>query len=225
MSHSKTINNIFIVFIKGVLAGIAIGIGGWLYLKTREISHNFVLASFLFSIGLILICNFGFFLYTGKICYLFKKENAGQKPIYLIQLLVGIIGNYLGALLMGTIYKLVNSVPEFVYQMIDAKVNCPIGKLLVLGIFCGMLIYFAVEGFAKIENQFGKYVVLILCVAGFIICGFEHCIANMFYLSIDHSFTVKSVLSILMVVIGNSIGGLFIPCVTYLLTKCKGNEA
>lgn len=214
MKNSSVMKNIFILFIKGILAGISIGIGGWLYLKTREMSGNLILAAFLFSIGLILICNFGFFLYTGKICYLLKSENQKQIPRYWLQLIVGLIGNYLGALLVGTIFKMITQVPEFVYQMIETKVSYAWWKTFILGIFCGMLIYFAVEGFAKIENNFGKYIVLVLCVAGFIICGFEHCIANMFYLSLDNEVTIQSIVSIVMVILGNSVGGLLVPTVS-----------
>lgn len=213
MKSSNQIGNIFQIFIKGILAGIAIGIGGWLYIKTRETSGNLVLAAFLFSIGLILICNFGFFLYTGKICYALQKENQKQTPHYVIQLIIGLIGNYLGALLMGTLFRLVTETPEFVYSMIENKLSYAWWQTCILAIFCGMLIYFAVEGFAKIENPFGKYVVLTLCVAGFILCGFEHCIANMFYLSIDSEITIKSVGSILLVILGNSIGGLLVPTI------------
>lgn len=213
MKSSNRIGNMFQIFIKGILAGIAIGIGGWLYIKTRETSGNLVLAAFLFSIGLILICNFGFFLYTGKICYALQKENQKQTPHFVIQLLIGLIGNYLGTLLMGTLFRLVTKIPEFVDSMIETKLSYAWWQTCILAIFCGMLIYFAVEGFAKIENPFGKYVVLTLCVAGFILCGFEHCIANMFYLSIDSEITIKSVGFILLVILGNSIGGLLVPTI------------
>lgn len=217
----KNLIKILKIFLEGIFAGIAIGIGGWLYLKTRDISSNLILAAFLFPIGLILICNFGFFLYTGKICYLFDKSNQRLNPPYYLRLIIGIIGNYLGALLMGTIFKLANNVPNFVYQMIDSKIEYEWWKTIILGFLCGMLIYFAVEGFNRINNNFGKYVVLVLCVAGFIICGFEHCIANMFYFSIDNQITFKSIMSIILVIIGNSLGGLFIPLLRKLFNEEK----
>lgn len=221
MKNSNCFQTIINVFVRGILAGISIGLGGWLYLKARAVSGNQLLSAFLFPIGLILICNFGFFLYTGRICYVFKKDNRQQHPAYALQLCVGLIGNYLGALLMGTIFKIVNQVPSFIYQMIETKLSYEWWKTLLLSIFCGMLIYFAVEGFSKIENSLGKYIVLILCVAGFIICGFEHCIANMFYLSIDYEVTISSVLSIAFVIIGNSIGGVIVPVCRLIINKGK----
>lgn len=201
------------VLVKGVLAGICIGIGGWLYIKAKSMALSSITASFLFPIGLILICNFGFFLYTGKICYLYNQLKEKKGLTYLVQLLLGLFGNYLGATFMGLILSNTLEVPAFVNDMVDIKLQYEWWKLIVLGIFCGLLIYFAVEGFAKLNNMFGKYIVLIFCVAGFIICGFEHCIADMFYFALAGEFSFKVLGTILLIVIGNSIGGLLIPLI------------
>jgi formate/nitrite transporter FocA (FNT family) len=67
------------VLIKGILAGICISIGGFLCLKVNIAANSKVLGAFLFPIGLILICNFGYFLYTGKICYLFENKEQSYK--------------------------------------------------------------------------------------------------------------------------------------------------
>lgn len=44
------------IFLKGILAGICIAIGGFLYIKARESTELIIVPAFLFSIGLILIC-------------------------------------------------------------------------------------------------------------------------------------------------------------------------
>ena len=93
---------------------------------------------------------------------------------------------------------------------------------LVLGFFCGILVYLAVEGFKKIDNNFGKYVVLVLSIGGFIVCGFEHSIANMFYYFLNGSYSLSALLSILLCVLGNSIGGVFIPLINKLDKLDKG---
>lgn len=212
MNHStKSLKDYFSVFLKGVFAGICIAIGGLLYIQTRSATSNLIIAAFLFPIGLILICNFGFFLYTGKICYVFERLKKTDEVYYPVQLILGLVGNYLGALLMGYLFRNLFEMPEFVDVMIATKMSYSWWKLILLGICCGILIYFAVEGFAKIENPVGKYVVLMFCIAGFIICGFEHCVANMFYFSLDKTITLQSVGCILLVIIGNSIGGFLVP--------------
>lgn len=203
--------------IKGVLAGICIGIGGWLFISSKNSGASQVLSAFMFSIGLILICNFKFFLYTGKICY-FGTEIKNKNGIsYLIQLLIGLMGNYLGAVLVGFIISKTLNVPDFVNTMVETKLAYSWWQLLILGAFCGMLIYFAVEAFAKVENIFGKYVILMMCVAGFIICGFEHCIADMFYFAVAGVYSLDSIFAILLIIVANSLGGLFVPLIRLVL--------
>ena len=93
------------IFLKGILAGICIAIGGFLYIKARESTELIIVPAFLFSIGLILICNFGFFLYTGKICYLVDKMIAKEGIQYGIQLVLGLVGNYVGAIFIGFVFE------------------------------------------------------------------------------------------------------------------------
>ena len=56
----------------------------------------------------------------------------------------------------------------------------------------------------------GSIFVIVLGVLVFILSGFEHCIADIFYLSASMSFDLKSILYILIAIIGNSIGSLLI---------------
>ena len=227
------------VLIKGILAGICISIGGYFCLKINIATDSKVLGAFVFPIGLILICNFGFYLYTGKICYLFENKEQSY-PEKLISLVTGLAGNLIGclvcALLIRLIYKdaIVESLTSVFYEYSDSALlfknlrNTVAGKIntvwyssIILSAFCGMLVYIAVEGFKVIEHHFGKYLVLILAIAGFIICGFEHSIANMFYYFLAGNFSVEAFISILLIVIGNSIGGLFIPSLKMLIKKIK----
>jgi formate/nitrite transporter FocA (FNT family) len=104
---------------------------------------------------------------------------------------------------------------------VAGKINTVWYSTLILSAFCGMLVYIAVEGFKVIEHHIGKYLVLILAIAGFIICGFEHSIANMFYYFLAGNFSVEAFISILLIVIGNSIGGLFIPSLKMLMKKIE----
>lgn len=203
---------------KAILAGLAISFGGMLFLKVSIETSSTVLAAFLFSFGLILICNFDFNLYTGKICYLFdKKEEKYLERI--INLVIILIGNLIGTLLFSFLMRVSSGSPslfvllERLMPIVEYKINIPWYKMIILGFFCGILVYLAVEGFKKIDNKFGKYVVLVLSIGGFIICGFEHSIANMFYYFLSGNYSSDVFLSILLCVLGNSIGGLFIPLI------------
>ena len=224
------------VLIKGILAGICISIGGYLCLKVNIGANSKVIGAFLFPIGLILICNFGYFLYTGKICYLFENKEQSY-PEKIISLIIGLFGNLVGCLVFAGIIRLAtqNAITEASKSLLNysdaaklyvnlntsvtSKINYPWYVMIINGAFCGMLVYIAVEGFKTIEHHFGKYLVLILAIAGFIICGFEHSIADMFYYFLNGSFEGKAFLSLLLCVIGNSIGGLFIPSLKMLIKK------
>jgi len=223
MEHIKTL-------LKGVLAGIAISFGGFLCIRTNAMAANTILGSFLFSFGLILICNFGFNLYTGKVCYLFDNK---EKPLLnrILDLLIMLGGNLIGTLFFANVVKLVmadnatnNKVMETLINSVNSKINYEWYQMIGLSFFCGMLVYIAVEGFKKIDNMFGKYVVLMLAIGGFIVSGFEHSIANMFYYFLSGSYSLIAFWSLLLCVIGNSIGGLFIPLINKIINYKKKTE-
>lgn len=223
MDHIKTL-------LKGVLAGIAISFGGFLCIRTNAIATNTILGSFLFSFGLILICNFNFNLYTGKVCYLFdnKEKSLIQR---ILDLLIMLGGNLIGTLFFANVLRLVmadnsinNKLMETLINSVNSKINYEWYQMIGLSFFCGMLVYIAVEGFKKIENNFGKYVVLMLAIGGFIVSGFEHSIANMFYYFLSGNYSVIAFVSLLLCVIGNSIGGLFIPLINKIINYSKKIE-
>ena len=56
----------------------------------------------------------------------------------------------------------------------------------------------------------GRYFAVFLCVTVFIICGFEHCVANMYYFSAANAWDFKTVLYLLVMILGNSVGGILI---------------
>ena len=91
--------------------------------------------------------------------------------------------------------------------MCNNKLNDDYISLFLLGIFCGFLMYASVEGYKTVKNP----LILFAGVSAFILCGFEHCIANMFYFSMAGMWSAKAFLCILVITLGNSIGGMLIP--------------
>ena len=223
MKHIETL-------LKGVLAGIAISFGGFLCIRTNAMASSSILGSFLFSFGLILICNFNFNLYTGKVCYLFDNNEKGLIK-RILDLLIMLGGNLIGTLFFANVLKLVmadnatnTKLMDTLINSVNSKINYEWYQMIGLSFFCGMLVYIAVEGFKKIDNMFGKYVVLMLAIGGFIVSGFEHSIANMFYYFLSGSYSIIAFWSLLLCVIGNSIGGLFIPLINKIINYNKNKE-
>ena len=75
--------------------------------------------------------------------------------------------------------------------------------------------YLAVSIYRDSKTPIG----IIFCIPVFILSGFEHSIADMFYFSAGHVFRGERVLFLTLVVIGNTLGGMLIPFLMQIGTK------
>lgn len=187
---------------QAVVAGIVIGIGGTVYLSLE----NRVIGAVLFSIGLYAIVLNSLYLYTGKVGYL---AGTKDKKAYGVLLIFTWLGNLVGTALAaaGILLTRVAGIRKTAEEICKVKFADTPVSILILSIFCGMLMYVAVDGFREKENP----LILLFCVSVFILCGFEHCIANMFYFSLAGVWSLKAVGYLLIMTFGNSIGGMLIP--------------
>lgn len=182
-----------------------IAIGGTVFLSIE----NKVIGASLFSIGLFGVLIYNLNLYTGKIGYLITNFNLK----YIKELIITLIGNFIGACSIGFILRytrIYDKIYEKSLMLVNTKLNDNILSIFILSIFCGLLMYYAVNGFKK-QTDFGKYLVVYLGVAVFILCGFEHCIANMYYFSVADIWSLKTLGYTGIMVLGNSIGSFIIP--------------
>lgn len=182
-----------------VFAGICISIGGAVYLSCE----NVIVGSIFFVVGLFTIFNFKFNLYTGKLCYVFNNNWK-----YSLKLVLIIIGNFIGTCISAGLlhFTRLSSQMAKCQAIVDVKLNDSLASLFILAMFCGFLIYIASECF-KSENSLTKYLGMIFGVSVFVICGFEHSIADMFYFAFAGVFTGRAFLVILIVALGNFVGG------------------
>lgn len=189
--------------VKGIYAGFMIGIGAIAFLSLE----NKVLGSFFFSIGLLTICMYAMNLYTGKIGYVLIN-----KIDYIYELLLGLLGNFIGTFIIGKSILLtrVSNISEKALTLVNIKLNDNLLSIFILSIFCGMLMYIAVNNYKKVNTEIGKYIGIFMCVMTFILCGFEHCIANMAYITIANAWSWKALLYVLIMILGNSFGAILI---------------
>ena len=178
------------MFVKAIYAGFAIGIGGIIYLSV----DNKVLASLFFSFGLSTIVTQGFNLYTGKIG--FVKEWREMPDMMLI-----LAGNFMGTFIAAMLAKAANLGIDST-QMVHNKLDNSLIHVFLLSVFCGVMMYLAIDNYNKSKN----IVFVIAAVMIFILSGFEHSIANMFYFEIAHAYSLKSLLYILVMAAGNGVG-------------------
>ena len=178
---------------------------------------NKIIGAGLFSIGLFFIVSRGFNLYTGKVGYIFDN-----KPKYLIEVLITVIGNFIGTFIIGNLLKftrIYSAINEKAISMSNIKINDSIPSILVLSILCGMLMFLAVDNYKNAKDSIGQNISVFIAVIVFILCSFEHSIANMYYFSVASTWSIKMILYLLLMILGNGIGGVIIPLCNKVVKK------
>ena len=215
--------------INAIIAGLLISLGSIVFISCTA-SGVKPLGVFLFSTGLLLIMLNGYSLVTGKNGYILDN-----KPTYLIECLISWIGNFIGTFLTSLVISNTRicditfdsfsvSFMSTLESICQARLNDNYLSLIILGFFCGMLIFFAVNTYKKAEQPIAKFVMTFLCIALFIYCNFEHCVADMCYFNLyafTHNFTNygQYMICLLFITLGNVLGGIFIPGLTILRDK------
>ncbi len=195
----------------GVLAGLLIGIGGTVFLACE----NKVVGAIMFSVALLCICMRGFFLFTGKVGFLVNAH--GKEDIRGV--LSALLGNLVGTVISG--YAIRFCFPAYAAKalaMCEGKLAQSFPETLIRAIFCGMLMYLAVVISRENKSPLGIF----FCVPVFILAGFEHSIANMFYFAASGIVSLEAFLYLWVVILGNAVGGMLIPA---LLLLCKEKPA
>lgn len=188
---------------KSLLAGIMIGLGCIIY----TVCPNHYLGSFLFSLGLITVILKKYNLYTGKIGYVFK--NTRFRPVFLKYPLMLLI-NIAGAVGICYLFTCTRINLTEIQQITGPKLGDNLISLFILAVGCGIMMYTAVEGYSKSNSL----LTIILPIMFFILCGFEHCIADAGYLALARvSVDFDVILRVLVIVLGNSIGSWLIPLI------------
>ncbi len=197
----------------GFLAGFVITLGATAYLSLESTMAG----ALMFTVGLFAICSFGWNLFTGKVCYSF-----GKGPRYIGFLAVVWISNFAGAAAGGALIRLtrLEGVVARAQAVAATKLDDGLLSVFVLAIFCNVLIYIAVEGYRSIENSLGRYLAVFFGVTVFVVCGFEHCVANMYYFTAAGAWSGEAIVFILVNTLGNALGGLLVPALTLLSRKC-----
>ena len=203
-------------FSKGILAGLAIGVGGFLYiLMTFLIEGELgkVLGSMLFAVGLFTVCSCSLHLYTGKIGLVYEQK---QSKTFYISLPIMLIGNAIGAIGLGYlcyfIFKDMNifatalgaSNARLSFNNFNDYLSC-----IVKSTLCGLCVYLAVKSFAYKKISLLGTGLLVLFVFIFVYCGFQHCIANMFYFSFSNSWGGEAAIDLALCILFNSFGPIF----------------
>ena len=171
-------------------AGICISLGCIAFLM----SPVKIVGAVLFAVGLLAVVVHGLKLFTGTVCS--AKPAASDLHTQLVVLL----GNILGVLVAALLFAGAN-LQTPVQEVVAAKLSASWLAIFCKAVFCNILICIAVDEWKGQKNS----LIVIFGVAVFVFCGFEHCIANAFYMLAAGNFS----LSFFAVnVLGNAAGGI-----------------
>lgn len=190
-----------------IFAGIILSIAGFASIGVMQPLNGIV-----FSFGLFIITLLQLSLFTGDIL---KAKNGINKG-FIIHCTKAYIGNFIGCFIFAYLITFCSET-DHVQVVAENKANLCFLPALIKGIFCNMMVCTAAFLASRSNDLLLKFVSIMVPITLFILCGFEHSIANMSFLLIAGC----NLFNLIPVTIGNIIGGLI---VVYMVDKFRGNK-
>lgn len=251
---AKTNAAVWRLVILGILAGVYISFGAAIATLVASDAAKFLgvgLSKFfiggVFSVGLMLVVIAGAELFTGNNLMLMSALD-GRVPYSKVayKWLVVYIANFIGSVLMA--YLILGSglwkggnfaTGITALKIANAKVNLIWSEAFVRGILCNILVCLAVWMALASHNIIGRIWAIFFPIMTFVALGFEHCIANMYFIPLGillkgtgaaaasglnlanlnwGSFVVNNLIP---VTLGNMIGGALVVGLLYWLVYVK----
>lgn len=238
-------------FMLAVVAGGGIGLGGMFFVivladPALSFAVQRLLGGLVFSLGLSLVMVGGAELFTGNCLIVMARANGQISTAQVLRNWATIwIGNAVGAL--GLVFLIFMShhaemnngaVGGAVLKLAIGKIAPDAVTIFFKGIMCNLLVCLAVWLAYAGRTVTDKIVALTLPVAAFVAAGFEHCIANLYFLPLAYvlkitghvpagmdvsMITAGGILhNLLFATLGNIVGGSVFVGGVYWLIYRKG---
>ncbi len=237
-SSIKKANGTFLrTLLLGIMAGMFIALGSVAAIVIWSAPGDIVIKKYLgaavFPIGIILVVIAGSQLFTGNCVMTLGLLVKKIKFTDIIKNWIAVyIGNLIGSVfIVFLIYKSnlwVNTAnAETLINIGIKKVHLDFSTLLYRGILCNIIVVLAVWIATGSSTMIGKIAALWFPVSVFVISGYEHSIANMFFIpgAMIHGANItviELIHNLLPVTIGNIIGGgVIIPLMYYFINYAK----
>ena len=174
------------------------------------------LSACVFALAVLLICMIGGELFTGNNFVMafgaFDKKVSWGDVCKIWG--VSYVGNFVGCVILGLIFVLAGAAgtADYYAAFIPGKLALPAGVKFFKAILCNFFVCLGVLCNIKLKEESAKVAMTILCIAPFVISGFEHCIANMgnffvAYLLVPDLSLMDMLRSMVIVTLGNIVGG------------------
>lgn len=190
------------------MAGVFIALGAMVYLSIP----NAIAGSLFFATGIFLVLNLHNMLFT-RVCPLTVYSQYNW-----LDMGIAWAGNGIGAFLAAAaVYftRFGTTVGEAVAHIGETKLGDSPISLFIMGILCAFFVAVAViVGAEQEKGSFAQIFYVWLFITAFVYCGFEHIVADMFYLScyaLNYGVQALDVIKVLIcVTAGNIVGGIFV---------------
>lgn len=183
------------IFVKACFAGMFIGMGA---AGSNVAAHNIgnvgvarLIAGTVFPVGLMMVILIGAELFTGDCLAAIAVSDKKISIAEFIKLLVTVyLGNFVGGLLFSLLIVFSNQLNyssgllgAYTINVAINKVNLNFGVAVASGILCNILVCAAVLMANCSKDVTGKLFVCFFVIMLFVTSGFEHCVANMYYIT------------------------------------------
>lgn len=224
---TKCAKSIYNLFILGILAGMFIAFGAvgaiviW-SLSTLPAVGKFLGAA-IFPVGIMFVVLAGSELFTGNSLMTLGMFKGEYKVRYVMKnWTIVYLGNFVGSILLAfLIYKsnlwgangTANVIGAKAIAIAEGKVGLSFSAALYRGILCNMVVVLAIWISSSSKDVIGKIFALWFPITLFVLSGYEHSIANMFFISVgmfmggDVTWSTMFMNNLIPVTIGNIIGG------------------
>lgn len=248
VAETKAGTDLASALVLAVMSGAFISLGGTFMLvvksdATLPFAATQLLGGFAFTLGLFLVLAAGAELFTGN-CLMVMGPLSGRFSWgkLLSSWLVVLAGNLAGALLAsvamlaaGVASANGGALGEAAIAVAEGKVALGWGTAFARGVLCNMLVCLAVWVGHSANSVTDKFFSALLPVMGFMAAGFEHCVANMFFLpyammlqatgAASGSVDLAGVLhNLSAATLGNLVGGVVLVGVSYWFVYGRGRD-
>lgn len=193
-SVGKAVSPTWRLFVLGVMAGVLIGLGA---VASSTAAHALsdaglvrLVSGAVFPIGLIMVILLGTELFTGNAlmvtAVIARRITWGQ---LVRNWAVVFAGNFVGAVALAALMAYFGQLnigggdlAVYTAKVAASKASLPWPNAFVLGVFCNFMVCVAVYLGSTAQDTAGKVIGIFVPIFGFVLAGFEHCVANMYYI-------------------------------------------
>ena len=206
-AKSNLVNtNFFKYFIRAIMAGF--------FIDVAMIYSNVV--GNVFSIAVLLISFVGGELFTGNNMVMafgaYDKQVSWKEAGKVWG--VSYLGNFVGCAILALLFVWAGAsgTADYFAGFIGNKLSIPLGQMFFRAVLCNFFVCLGVLCGMKLKSDAGRFLMIVMCISGFVVSGFEHCIANMgifvtAYCLVPGLSLGAMLKSMVVVTLGNMVGG------------------